>query len=71
MWIWLNRLGKLQSKVQLPSKKAVKMCKNPQKKKISKKRGKMLAFELIMLIFVLNYNKKDDIIADSKLIKSI
>jgi len=41
MWIWLNRLGKLQSKAQLPSKKAVKMYKNPQKN--SKKEGKNIA----------------------------
>jgi len=47
------------------------MCKNPQKKKISKKEGKILLFELIMLIIVLNYNKNDDTFADSKPIKSI
>jgi len=43
MWIWLNRLGKLQTKAQLPSKKAVKMYKNPQKKKSQKKEDENIA----------------------------
>ena len=49
---------------------AVPIASLPPRKK-SKKPEKMLAFELIMLIFVLNYNINDDIFADSKPIKSI
>lgn len=49
---------------------AVPIASLPPRKK-TKKPEKILAFELIMLIFVLNYNKNDDMFVYSKLIKSI